>query len=61
ANLAATSPALCGTLKAMPAGAPGTGITTPAPAGPDLGLLAAGGGLVLAAGGAYALRKKIAA
>ena len=59
--LAATSPALCGTLKAMPAGAPGTGITTPAPAGPDMGLLAAGGGLVLAAGGAYALRRKMAA
>lgn len=59
--LAATSPALCGSLKAMPAGAPGTGITTPAPAGPDLGLIAAGGGLVLAAGGAYALRRKMAA
>ncbi|MDJ0354339.1 hypothetical protein [Pseudarthrobacter sp. PH31-O2] len=59
--LAATSPALCGTLKAMPAGAPGTGITKPAPAGPDLGLLAAGGGLVMAAGGAYAIRRKMAA
>ncbi|UUL75540.1 hypothetical protein NG819_15240 [Pseudarthrobacter sp. Fe7] len=59
--LAATSPALCGTLKAMPAGAPGTGITTPAPAGPDMGLLAAGGGLVLAAGAAYATRRKMAA
>lgn len=58
--LAATSPALCGTLTAMPAGAPGTGIPTPAsPAGPDLGLLAAGGGLVLAAGGAYAVRRKM--
>ncbi|MEQ4519262.1 hypothetical protein ABLI39_07865 [Pseudarthrobacter sp. B907] len=57
--LAATSPALCGPVKAMPAGAPGTGITTPAPAGPDLGLLAAGGGLVLAAGGAYAARRKM--
>ena len=59
--LAATSPALCGSLKAMPAGAPGTGITAPAPSGPDLGMLAAGGGLVLAAGGAYALRRKMAA
>ncbi|WP_211882143.1 CHRD domain-containing protein [Pseudarthrobacter albicanus] len=58
--LAATSPALCGTLTAMPAGAPGTGITTPAtPAGPDLGLLAVGGGLVLAAGGAYAVRRRM--
>ncbi len=57
--LAATSPALCGTLTAMPAGAPGTGITTPAPAGPDLGLLVAGGGLVLAAGGAFAARRKM--
>ncbi|MGO4807824.1 hypothetical protein AB4089_22205 [Arthrobacter sp. 2MCAF15] len=60
--LAATSPALCGTLTAMPAGAPGTGITTPAtPAGPDLGLMAVGGGLVLAAGGAYAARRRITA
>ncbi len=57
--LAATSPALCGTLTAMPAGAPGTGITTPAPAGPDLGLLAAGGGLLVAAGGAYAARRRM--
>lgn len=60
--LAATSPALCGTLTAMPAGAPGTGITAPAtPAGPDMGLLAAGGGLVLAAGGAYAARRRMTA
>jgi hypothetical protein len=59
--LAATSPALCGTLTAMPAGAPGTGITTPAPSGPDMGLVAAGAGLVLAAGGAYALRRRMAA
>ncbi|MET3919125.1 hypothetical protein [Arthrobacter sp. UYEF20] len=58
--LAATSPALCGTLTAMPAGAPGTGITTPAtPAGADMGLLAAGGGLVLAAGGAFAVRRRM--
>lgn len=57
--LAATSPALCGTLTAMPAGAPGTGITTPAPSSPNLGLLAAGGGLVLAAGAAYAARRKM--
>ena len=58
--LAATSPALCGTLTAMPAGAPGTGITTPASSeGPNLGLVAAGGGLVLAAGGAYAIRRRM--
>lgn len=60
--LAATSPALCGTLTAMPAGAPGTGITTPASqSGPDLGLLAAGGGLLVAAGGAYAVRRRMTA
>ncbi|UKA61807.1 hypothetical protein [Arthrobacter sp. FW306-04-A] len=60
--LAATSPALCGTLTAMPAGAPGTGITTPASqSGPDFGLLAAGGGLLLAAGGAYAARRRMSA
>ncbi len=58
--LAATSPALCGTLTAMPAGAPGTGIKAPAtPAGPDMGLLAAGGGLLLAAGGTYAVRRRM--
>lgn len=60
--LAATSPALCGTLTAMPAGAPGTGITTPASqSGPDFGLLAAGGGLLLAAGGAFAARRRMTA
>ncbi len=60
--LAATSPALCGTLTAMPAGAPGTGITSPvSQSGPDMGLLAAGGGLLLAAGGAYAVRRRMSA
>ncbi|MBT1004052.1 hypothetical protein KIH31_15805 [Paenarthrobacter sp. DKR-5] len=59
--LAATSPAACGTLMAMPAGAPGTGITTPAQdQGPDMGLIAAGGGLVAAAGAAFAVRRKMA-
>jgi hypothetical protein len=64
--LAATSPALCGTLVAsqmsqVPGGAPGTGVTNTAattPGGVDLGLLAAGGGLVLAAGGAFAMRRR---
>ncbi|MDQ0213575.1 hypothetical protein [Arthrobacter bambusae] len=60
--LAATSPTLCGTLTAMPAGAPGTGITTPAgQSQPDLGLLAAGGGLLVAAGGAYTVRRRMSA
>ena len=60
--LAATSPALCGALTAMPAGAPGTGITAPAsPDGPNLGLVAAGSGLLLAAGGAYAVRRRMSA
>lgn len=63
--LAATSPALCGTLTAMPAGAPGTGITAPAQQqGPDAGMVAAGAGLLAAAaagaGGAYALRRRAA-
>jgi hypothetical protein len=48
--LAATSPALCGSLMAMPSGGPQTG--TGSTAGPeDLGLFALGGGLMAAAGG----------
>ncbi|WP_334173778.1 hypothetical protein [Sinomonas sp.] len=60
--LAATSPALCGTLAAMPAGAPGTGIPTPAQHnGPDAGLIAAGAGLLAAGAGAgFALRRRTA-
>ncbi|GHG57020.1 hypothetical protein GCM10012320_29870 [Sinomonas cellulolyticus] len=63
--LAATSPALCGTLMAMPAGAPGTGITAPAQQqGLDAGMVAVGAGLLAAAaagaGGAYALRRRAA-
>lgn len=60
--LAATSPALCGTLKAgqmkMPAGGADTGITQQP--GVDAGALALGGGLVLAAvaGGAYVVRRR---
>ncbi|MET3718672.1 MULTISPECIES: hypothetical protein [unclassified Arthrobacter] len=60
--LAATSPALCGTLKAgqmkMPAGGANTGI--PQETGTDTGALALGGGLALVAlaGGAYAVRRR---
>ncbi len=62
--LAATSPALCGTLKAgqmkMPAGGADTGITQET--GTDTGALALGGGLVLVAlaGGAYVVRRRSA-
>ena len=60
--LAATSPALCGTLTAMPAGAPGTGIAAPAQQqGVDLGLVATGAGLIAAAGGVYGIRRRLAA
>lgn len=60
--LAATSPALCGTLTAMPAGAPGTGIAAPAQQqGMDLGLIATGAGLIAAAGGVYGIRRRRAA
>jgi hypothetical protein len=60
--LAATSPALCGTLTAMPAGAPGTGIAAPAQQqGVDLGLIATGAGLIAAAGGVYGIRRRRAA
>ncbi|MET3206896.1 UNVERIFIED_ORG: hypothetical protein ABIB21_003720 [Arthrobacter sp. UYEF13] len=60
--LAATSPALCGTLTAgqmkMPAGGADTGVSQQA--GNDAGALALGGGLVLVAlaGGAYAVRRR---
>jgi hypothetical protein len=48
--LAATSPALCGSLMTMPSGAPQTG--SGSTAGPEaLGLFALGGGLLAAAGG----------
>lgn len=61
--LAATSPALCGTLKAgqmkMPAGGADTGVAQQS-GGVDAGTLALGGGLVLAAaaGGAYVARRR---
>ncbi|MBG0739840.1 hypothetical protein IV500_10630 [Paeniglutamicibacter antarcticus] len=67
--LAATSPALCGTLAvsqmaSMPGGAPGTGVTqavshSSTTAGPDAGMLAAGGALVLAAGGAVMVGRRM--
>ncbi|XAS63873.1 LPXTG cell wall anchor domain-containing protein [Micrococcaceae bacterium Sec5.8] len=62
--LAATSPALCGTLTAgqmkMPAGGADTGVTPET--GTDTGALAVGGGLALVAlaGGAYVVRRRTA-
>ena len=62
--LAATSPALCGTLKAgqmtMPVGGADTGVTQET--GTDTGALAVGGGLALIAlaGGAYVVRRRTA-
>lgn len=61
--LAATSPALCGTLTAsqmsqMPSGAAGTGGGSTSGI-QDEGMLALGGGLVLAAGGALAMRRRL--
>ena len=64
--LAATSPALCGTLAAgqmaMPVGGADTGVAQ-APENNDAGALALGGGLVLAAaaGGTYVIRRRKAA
>lgn len=62
--LAATSPALCGTLQAsqmnMPAGGAQTGGGGTSN-GPDLGMLALGGGLVVAAGGAWLVRRRVTA
>lgn len=68
--LAATSPALCGTLAAsqmasMPGGAPGTGVVnaaaTTSSTGADAGMIAVGGGLLLAGGGAFAVRRRMGA
>jgi len=61
--LAATSPALCGTLTAsqmdMPVGGAQTGAGTTA-TGNDIGMIALGGGLVLAAGGVVVARRRAA-
>lgn len=65
--LAATSPALCGTLvvsqmAAMPGGAPGTGLTQPVVQSTstslEMGLFAGGGALVVAAGAVVVMRRK---
>ena len=58
--LAATSPALCGVLSASPSGgvAAGTGSTAGVE---DLGLLAAGGGLVALGAGLFAVRRRATA
>ncbi len=57
--LAATSPALCGTLSSMPSGgvATGTGSTSGVE---DLGLLTLGGGLLALGGGAFVARRRVA-
>lgn len=58
--LAATSPALCGPLATMPTSGPATG--TGSTAGPEnLGLAAAGGGLLALAGATYLLRRRVGA
>jgi hypothetical protein len=56
--LAATSPALCGTLTSMPSGgvATGTGSTSGVE---DLGLLALGGGLLALGGATYVARRRV--
>jgi hypothetical protein len=62
--LAATSPALCGTLTAsqmdMPVGGAQTGAGGTS-TGADLGMIALGGGLVLAAGGVVVARRRTVA
>jgi hypothetical protein len=62
--LAATSPALCGTLNLaqmsdVPGGAPDTGGGSTSGT-EDQGVLVLGGGLLLAAGGAFAVRRRFA-
>jgi hypothetical protein len=56
--LAATSPALCGTLTAMPLGGPATGTGSTAGV-EDLGIAGIGGGLLALAGGALVLRRRV--
>ncbi|WP_253905238.1 hypothetical protein [Arthrobacter sp. H14] len=59
--LAATAPALCGPLQMMPAGGADTGVTAAATnggnGGNEMGMIALGGGLLAAAGAAYAVRR----
>ena len=59
--LAATAPALCGALEMEPAGGADTGVAQAANGGNEMGMIALGGGLLAAAGGAYALRRRTAA
>lgn len=59
--LAATAPALCGALTMQPAGGADTGVTKSAQGGNEMGMLALGGGLLVAAGGAYAVRRSMKA
>lgn len=58
--LAATSPALCGTLDVMPAGGAATGVTT-VESGTDMSMLAFGGLFAAALGGAYLVRRRVVA
>ncbi|MGH3499022.1 MAG: hypothetical protein ACRDP1_16300 [Nocardioidaceae bacterium] len=55
--LAATSPALCGALSAMPSGGPATGNGSTSGT-QDAGLLALGGGLIAMAGGMAVYRRR---
>lgn len=55
--LAATAPALCGTLSTMPDGGPDTGAGSTA-GFENAGMAAAGGGLIAVAGAAYFARKR---
>lgn len=57
--LAATAPALCGELSMMPAGGADTGVAKPDQGSNEMGMAALGGGLLVAAGGAYAVRRKM--
>lgn len=60
--LAATAPALCGPLQMMPAGGADTGVTTgTTDDGNAMGMLALGGSLLVAGGGAYGIRRSMTA
>ncbi|WP_026820350.1 hypothetical protein [Arthrobacter castelli] len=58
--LAATAPALCGSLEMMPAGGADTGVTQTeqgSGTGNEMGMMALGGGLIAAAGAGYVIRR----
>ena len=63
--LAATAPALCGPLEMQPAGGADTGVTADAASSASestgMGVALLGGGLLAAAGGAYAVRRRMVA